>query len=383
MKNFFSLAILFLSLMTLSAQNSTIGLSEAVISTSKGDKPGFRMFIPQTDEKAVADKWASYNKNFKAKPKFDKAQFEYFSDDALIPQVSQNTIDIYVKMLPKDGGILFSAAFDLGGIYISSKNTPDKFLTAENILSKFYVELAYETIQKQFEANQAKIKELENANKSLEADMERIKGTVALSEGIINNEMKAIENNELQQVNIDKTLKEKELVLIEKKKVIAEFSLPNIEKEIKTIEITAKKNQTEQERAEREIVKKEEQIKLLKDEIIALQSSFKEKTALLEQNQISIEELNAKINSFDLKTKEEEIAKLESDMLYEKNEKAKLDAAILKSKTMIENNRKQITTSESAISNAKNEKEQISLLIEKQKEENKKLETLKSSYSEK
>lgn len=384
MKIYISTILLLVSILTLSAQNlnSNIGINEVVMTTSRGDKSGFRMFIPQTDEKTVADAWNRFHKNLRSKPKFDKLKFEYFTDDAFIPQVSQNTIDIYVRMLPKDGGILFSAAFDLGGIFISSSSTPDKFMIAENLLSKFYVQLAYEAIEKEYEQNQLKIKELEDANKSLEADMIRIKSTISRSEEIIANEMKMAESNEKKQLEIDRKISEKEKIIQEKRNVITQFSLPNIEKEIKTLEITAKKNQTEQERAEREIAKKEDQIKLLQAEIIALQSSFSEKTSLLEQNQISIEDLKAKINSFDVQAKEEEILALERELALERAEKERIAAAIMKSKTMIETSKKEIMSSETAISQAKKEKDQISDLIIKQKEEVKKLEVLKSSYKE-
>lgn len=384
MKIYITAVILLLGTLVLKAQtlNSSIGINEVVMTTSKGDKPAFRMFIPKTDEKIVADAWNRFHKNLKSKPKFDKLQFEYFTDDAYIPQISQNTIDIYVKMLPKDGGILFSAAFDLGGIFISSKNTPDKFMIAENLLSKFYVQLAYEAIEAEYAANQQKITELEEANKSLESDMERLKGSISRSEEIISKEMKTIETNEKTQTEIDKKIKEKELIIQEKRNVITQFSVPNIEKEIKTLEITAKKNQTEQERAEREIAKKEEQIKLLQMEIAALQASFTEKTSLLEQNQISIEDLKSKIAGFNLPAKEQEIMTLEQALAADKAEKDRIAAEIMKSKTMIENSRKEIMASETAISQAKKEKDQINSLIVNQKEEAKKLETLKSSYKE-
>lgn len=384
MKIYISAILILMSILTINAQitNSNIGINEVIMTTSRGDKSGFRMFIPKTDEKTVADVWSRFHKNLRSKPKFDKLKYEYFTDDAFIPQVSQNTIDIYVRMLPKDGGILFSAAFDLGGIFISSGSTPDKFMIVENLLSKFYVQLAYEAIEKEYELNQAKIKELEEANKSLEADMIRIKSTISRSEEIIANEMKTIESNEKKQLEIDQKISEKVKIIQEKKNIITQFSIPNIEKEIKTLEITAKKNQTEQERAEREIAKKEEQIKLLQAEIIALQSSFGEKTSLLEQNQISIEDLKTKIKNFNLQAKEEEILALERELALERAEKERIASAIMKSKSMIETSKSEIMTSETAISQAKREKDQIAELINKQKEEVKKLETLKSSYKE-
>ena len=62
---------------------------------SFGSKPGFSMNISDLGTKEVERLWIEYLKDTKAKTKKDRKTNEVFADDASVPAISSNLMDVY------------------------------------------------------------------------------------------------------------------------------------------------------------------------------------------------------------------------------------------------------------------------------------------------
>ncbi len=107
---------------------------------SRGNNNGFKVFIPNAQQKDVEHDWAKYMRNYGAKG--DQTKSEYFFDNATIKSLGDNTVDVYSITTETKDGALLMVFFDLGGAFLSSTLHPDKVEGAENLLHQFAVEEA-------------------------------------------------------------------------------------------------------------------------------------------------------------------------------------------------------------------------------------------------
>ena len=219
--------LIFSCLTILGYSQSQIGVEATEMSTSKGEKPGFRMFVPDKTEKEVANSWISFTKDFKAKTKFDKNSNEYFTDNATILKLSENSIDIYTTIINNNGGILFSTAFDLGGIFISASKTPDKYLITQDILRKFYGTIAMESVNKEITAATSTLSLLEKDGSLLESNL-------SSAQDDLSKYLKEIKELELKAAAAKNEAAEQEVKITESKK-----SYESLKQEIKALDIPA------------------------------------------------------------------------------------------------------------------------------------------------
>ncbi len=108
------------------------------------EKPGMQIPVYSGDMIEVSKNWKKYLKtilkkrtSFQSSPSGDY----YFTNDADIPRLSANTIDIYAELLPSEDSkdIYLNCFFDLGGAFLSPEEHPEKYLEAVAILKDFAV----------------------------------------------------------------------------------------------------------------------------------------------------------------------------------------------------------------------------------------------------
>ncbi len=361
------------------AQNQ-IGVEATKMSTSKGEKEGFRMFIPDKTEKEVASSWINFTKEFKTKTKYDKNSNEYFSDDATILKLSENSIDIYTTIINNNGGILFSTAFDLGGIFISASKTPDKYLITQDILRKFYGKMAIESVNLEISTATSTLTTLEKDGSSLDANLES-------AQEELNNYQKEIKTLEIQAEAAQKEIAAQEATIAETqasveslKREIEALNVPALELELKNVIDEGKKATLERSKNEKNIEKNTAEIEALKIEIESLKlavAELSEKIAESKQNQ---NELEVKLKNIDIDKKKAELDALaatikEAEQL--KAAKAKLaDAHLLEIKKL----RVNAESTEKELEATMESKQLLSTKIKTQKESIQQLEELKSSF---
>lgn len=139
---------------------------------SQGPKNSFTVGLKVGDVKTITGLWEDYQKKFKArKPKYDKKNKEYFADNAEIQRISDNTIDIYSTIAPKDGkGAVLTIWFDLGGAFLSSTQHPGRMSGAYEWMAGFENMVTQEFAAQILEAEEDALKALEKGLKGLEKE---------------------------------------------------------------------------------------------------------------------------------------------------------------------------------------------------------------------
>ncbi len=169
--------------------------------------------ISNADEDMVAKRWASYMKDYKGKMKGRKG--EYFLDNAKIPSISPDTLDIYSKVNDAGDNIVVTIAINRNGEYIT--NSGGNYSGADEILLKFATminkELAEDKVkaaEKILKALEKSREELKDKNKKLSNGIQNLKSEIADNERDIKSNEKSIDelNSKInEQDNVVKSLK--------------------------------------------------------------------------------------------------------------------------------------------------------------------------------
>lgn len=114
-----------------------------------------------------------------------------FIDNADIKEISENTVDVYAKAVATGKDVNFNVAFDLGGIFLSSKTHKDKYLVAEKMIKDFATKMTKEPLLNKLKEAQKILTKAEDEQKNLEKD------NASLNEEIqtYKNKMKTAEDN--------------------------------------------------------------------------------------------------------------------------------------------------------------------------------------------
>ncbi len=121
-----------------------IQVTETVTTINDSEKPGLQIPIYSGDLLIIGKNWKKYLKSIlRKRTKFlsSPSGDYYFTDDAYIPRLSANTIDLYAEMEPfEDGeGLFLNVFFDLGGAFLSEYSHPEMFIEAATMLEDFAV----------------------------------------------------------------------------------------------------------------------------------------------------------------------------------------------------------------------------------------------------
>jgi hypothetical protein len=182
-------------------------ITEAARPMSLGTYNGLSLTLPNTSNQLVEKIWEKQLKEWDGKTKYDKKKKEFFTDNALIETMGNNTIDIYSSVTESGKDNIVYVWFDLGGAYLSSKAHPEKYPVATAQLEQFakkvnkaQTELELEAANKVLKDKQSELKSLVNKKADLEQDIislrERIKKA---EEDIVTNESKITENVRTQE----------------------------------------------------------------------------------------------------------------------------------------------------------------------------------------
>lgn len=128
--------------------------------------------LPGTKKKDVEKEWESFIKEYKGKNRTTKAG-ELFSDDAMIKKISPNTIDIYAKVVETSNpeGTKLMVWFQVGlNAYLSSKEYPEQYPTANAIMKDFAGSVSATMIEAELKAQEKALKDLEDELKKLEKE---------------------------------------------------------------------------------------------------------------------------------------------------------------------------------------------------------------------
>ncbi len=228
MKKFLIILFLLCNSLFLSAQPEP-KITEQIRSNSKGSFNALVMEIPGklSSLNGAKKAWGTYVKKYKGKVSFNKKADEYFSDDAKIKGMSENAVDIYCKIIPKDvENLEVIVWYNLGIIYLSSKEYSQGMAAAEGIMIEFsklvYLNL-YKDELKEEEAllkkmnaelrkTQKQTQSFENKIKDFESEISKIQKKIGETKELLSSskEKQTKQKSEIstQEKTIDNTLKE-------------------------------------------------------------------------------------------------------------------------------------------------------------------------------
>lgn len=180
-------------------------VEEAEKPMSTGVENSLNIRLLDASEKDVERLWKAHIKEYKGKTKKDRRSGEIFTDDATVPSLSANTIDMYAKMNKVGNEVLFSVWYDLGGQFLSSSTHPDKYGQAEKMLLLFALEVSKKVISDELASEEGTLKKqekdlekLEKENAKLHSDIEMYKQKIAeaelaIEQNVVNQDNKKVE----------------------------------------------------------------------------------------------------------------------------------------------------------------------------------------------
>lgn len=204
MKNLL-LPLLFLCISNIYAQE----IRESNASMSKGANNAFVMEISGTTVAEAREAWAKFMKDYDAKTKFDKKLNESFTDNAVIPGMSDNTVDVYSAFQQAGQLVRMTVWYDLGGAYLNSPMHGKKVEAAQVLMKKFATTVSKTLQEEIIKAEKKKLEGLQDDLKDLvkqktgfekdienyRRDIENYKKKIAEAENNIELTKGKIENN--------------------------------------------------------------------------------------------------------------------------------------------------------------------------------------------
>jgi hypothetical protein len=159
------------------------------------------MNVSDLDAKETERLWIDYLKDSKAKTKKDRKTNEVFADDASIPAISTNLMDIYATFTERNKQTEIIVWVDLGGAFLARRQHPDKIDAFEQWLSEFGRRTRVRKIELEQEAEELVFKDQKKEFDKLIKEEERLKKEIADAEQRINQAKKELEVNNANQNN--------------------------------------------------------------------------------------------------------------------------------------------------------------------------------------
>lgn len=175
-------------------QKTKVSESEEKIGNGKNN--ALVVNILEANEDEVAKAWRDKMKDADAKV---SGKSDMFADNAVLPLISSNTVDVYAIFEQKDGYVKMAVAFDLGGAFLNSRDHAQAYKEAEKMIYKFAVDMSKAAVQAQIDTQQAAYSKMENSFNSLGKDNERLNRDIEDYTKKIEDAKKKIEENTAEQ----------------------------------------------------------------------------------------------------------------------------------------------------------------------------------------
>ena len=187
----------------------------------KETHPALATQVMFTDAKTVMKEFTSYIKNYKPESLSSKKGM-LFADNVIIPELSENAIDVYANVKQKKGDDVVDlvVSFSIGGnLHITSTQAPTQYPTAYNMLKTFANDLTQKnhnamlkTAEKALSKEEKKMASYEKKDAKLQKSIDSYKKDIAKLE-------KKMSKAESQKEDVNKKMDDQRVVVREKKDV--------------------------------------------------------------------------------------------------------------------------------------------------------------------
>ena len=161
-------------------------VSEGLRSMSQGNNNALVVSLVGVSQNDAEKIWKKYMDGFGGKSKFNKKSGELFTDNASLPTISENTVDVYGKAEKLGDDIIFASWFDLGGAYLSNAAHPERYKAGSDIMIGFLKEIERFKISESLKVEERKLdklngnlKDLVRTNESLAKDIKKAEEKIA------------------------------------------------------------------------------------------------------------------------------------------------------------------------------------------------------------
>lgn len=194
-----SLALLFLLCALQSMAQKSFSVSETTERIGDGSHPVFTVTVYEAPIEDVQKAWKSLMKDYKAKVDMNDV---VFADNASISDVSANTVDVYaIIKSAKASEVEITAAFDLGGGYVSSSQYSSQAKAVKDIMRAFAVKTSKDAVADQLERANKELKKLNNEQEDLVKDNNNLHKKIEDWEQSIVKAKEDIKTNEKDQIS--------------------------------------------------------------------------------------------------------------------------------------------------------------------------------------
>ena len=142
-------------------------VKEAKRFMSQGQNNALVVSLQKSDIGDVEKEWMRIVKNFGAKTKKISKTGEFFTDNADIPALSRNTVDIYALIEGRGPDAELVVWFDLGGAFLSSEMHPTRFPYAEKLLGDMSLKVSEAAMEEELSRQESQLTKLAEKLKEL------------------------------------------------------------------------------------------------------------------------------------------------------------------------------------------------------------------------
>lgn len=139
-----------------------------VTDINENSRPGIKVTIPNTNVAEVTAHWKKYLKSLKGKTQVQKEG--YFTDNAILPQLSNNPVDIFSEIENYPAGVVLKTFFDMGGAFLNNNTYADKYPLAVTLLRDFAAHESSVALQNQLTLEEKKLYRLSEERKTLKKE---------------------------------------------------------------------------------------------------------------------------------------------------------------------------------------------------------------------
>ncbi|MCB0507108.1 MAG: hypothetical protein KDD21_02295 [Bacteroidetes bacterium] len=197
-KKTFIVAVATLSFSIAQAQTQFV-TNEVRQFMSKGEQNGIEFVLNGVNQEDAKDAISKWGKKMKAKVTRDKKSPEIFIDNASMPTVSANTVDMYAVVSPIENGSKVTVYTDLGGAFVSSAAYASQYNALDVIMKKFAKDQAIILVEAQQKAEEKILKNLEGDLKGLKKDKDGYLKDIEEAKALIQKREQEIIKNDADQ----------------------------------------------------------------------------------------------------------------------------------------------------------------------------------------
>lgn len=202
---------LSLSLLVLFSFGQIRPVEEINDAMSQGTNRGFKVLIPESNEKECIKAWSKLMKEYEVKTEKIKKKEDYISVGASMPSISEQEVTTYANFQETPEGVFMNVFVVVNGVYLNSDVDADKVTAMKNILHTFATKTTKAALKEILKEEEKALDKLEKEQKGLEKDKSGYEKEIKDAEETIKTRENDLqENAKNQQKKQEEIAKQKE-----------------------------------------------------------------------------------------------------------------------------------------------------------------------------